>query len=544
MRKFAICLLLLATSLLLLLLTPPVAQAQPEESCDIKEPETHPLRPYPGEICGPEAERTINETDEPYCAMRPWAAKTVVYLKNQQDCPPGHPSFPCVVETIAGIYSIDLSQYELPLVSVNRPGFDYLTFFNRAQQHLADYLEGRSYYEGYLEAQASSIPEFTSVWNRLGVLRKLLSLYPKNQGAAVQNSLKIRMIENAGDDHHNYIVGYVAGGDVVDWGSGNPIRLSDYAADPEARYPPEYFCALIDDSQLRKECQEEYQEDFEEWKESVYGKLWPYVPMFTREDAKGFVNVIPEPGQPFGYLSAAVSIPHLPRLNAVSTLLRRMLYSQFLEEEIEPETEPDMGPYCPAGPWLMSGAACYGGGGCGDIEVDCNQSATAADTRVYDKATIRQLALNWVGGAPGNHVNECYNDVIARAKAAGVHPAFSMLIWLNESNASNYNLSRQDFGINDPALECSFTKQITAHLEKPDAYKAGWPQCFNNPPTTDLDPNNDCQPGIPRLMTEMEIFLAIYRSGDCDTATGKKYACNIRSRWSLVSSYPMPSYPK
>jgi hypothetical protein len=537
MRKLACCIVVLIISGLPLSIFP-VAYAQPIESCATSATEPSPLRPYPGEICGPEAERTIDETDEPYCAMRPWAAKTVVYLKNQQDCPPTHPDFPCVIERIAGDYSIDLSQYELPLVSVNRPEFEYLTYFNRAQEHIADYLEGRAYYDGYLEAQIPSATDFTYTWNRLGVLRKLLSLFPINSGRTIQNALKIRMIENAGDDHHDYIVGYVQGGNIANWGAGRAVRLSEFRADPEDRYPPEYTCALIDDPVEKQECQEEYQEDLEDWQESIYGKLWPYVPMFTREDAKGFVNVYPEPGQPFGYLSATVSIPHLPRLNKVSNLIRKMLYSHLMEEELEPETEADMGQYCPAGPWFMSGAACYGGGlGCGDIEVNCNQSATAVDDCVKDKNAIRNLALSWVGGAPGNHVDECYNDVIARAKDASVRPDFSMLIWLNESNASNYNISRQDFGINDPSLECDFDKQITAHLQKPDAYIAGWPHCFNNPPIN---------PGTGQPMTQLEAFLWIYRTGDCDpnNSNGQTYAEGIIDRWSWVSNCPLPTYPK
>jgi hypothetical protein len=537
MRKLAFYTILLTISLLLLSTTKS-AQAQ-FGACSIDLSEPHPLRPYPGEICGPEAERTIDETDEPYCAMRPWAAKTVVYLKNQQDCPSSHPTFPCVIETIAGIFNIDLSEYELPLVSVTRPGFDDLTFFNRAQQHLADYLEGRAYYDAYLEAEASSVTDFISVWKRLGVLRKLLSLFPKNSGESVQNALKIRMINNAGISHHNYIVGYVRSGNLSEWGSGRAIRLSDFKANPTRRFPPEYTCSSISDPTIRQECHADYRRDVYRFNNRIYGKLWPYVPMFTREDAKGFVNVIPEPGQPFGYQSATVSIPHLPRLNAVSTMLRKMLSSQLLEAKVGPEDESDMGIFCPAGPWFMSGAACYGGlGGCGDIEVDCNQSSTATDSCVKSKTTIRNLALSWVSGTPGNHVDECYNDVIARAKSAGVNPAFSMLIWLNESNASNYNISRQDFGINNPALECSFRRQINSHLAKPDAYKSGWSHCFGA--------SAPVNPGTGVKMTPMEAFLWIYRTGDCNPSNsdGQDYAAGIINRWSWVSTCPMPSYPK
>ena len=481
--------------------------------------------------------------------MRPWAGKNVEYLKNEQGCPADDPNFPCVrareiqigcgsnpgnLPCISGIYTVDLSAYELPLVSLNRPGFSFLTFFNRAQEHLADYLEGRSYYEGRVEPQISPWNlDWIAVWNRLGIMRKLTSVLPRHEGTTVQDARKIAMIQGAGSSHHNYIVSYTQGGEPSPWGSGTPVRLSSF----NGNFPPEYSCDTIADPLAKNACIQDWRDDYEDWKDTIYGKLWPYVPMYTREDAKGFVSVFPEPGQPFTTQTAEVSIPHLPRLQDVSGMLKGMLTSRLIDEEIPEEALPYEGLACPAGPWYLQGAACQGaGGGCGDIEIDCNQGVSASSSCLFGQSDIENLAISWVGGASGNHVSECYGDVISRARSAGVSAPFAMLIWLNESNASNYNLSRQDFGINNPALECSFNAQITQFLTLPDAYRANYPQCFNSPPIN---------PGTGRPMTSMEAFLWIFRTGDCNPANGdgQSYAAGIMDRWSWVSNCSMPSYP-
>ncbi len=100
--------------------------------------------------------------------------------------------------------------------------------------------------------------------------------------------------------------------------------------------------------------------------------------------------------------------------------------------------------------------------------IDCDQTATATDACVASKAAVKNIADNW-GVGPGNHVEECYNDVIAKSKEVGVDPRISMTIWLNESNASNYELYKrlgeppQDFGIPARAGD-GFTAQITTFL--------------------------------------------------------------------------------
>lgn len=361
-RRLLAVLYLVITLGITSLLDPPISSAQPVASCVINASEPHPLRPYPGEICGPESTRTIEQTDKPYCASRPWAAKDIGYLKNKEWCnffPEWSDQFPCILGRFDGIFEIDLNQYELPLVSVTRDGSD-LTFFNRAQQHLADYLEGRAYYDGVVEPDTDDISERTEIWNRAGVFRKLSSLLPTNVGSVPQNARKITVIESAGSSLHNYIVGYVSGGEPAAWGTGTPMRLSSFVG----HYPPDYVgygCTSITDVDARQACIRGFMEDLEDWRETIYGRLWPNVPMFTREDAIGYVQINPEPLQffydvpPFAGtetpMSTQVSIPHLPRLNSVSTMLQQMLSSNLLEEGLDEEFDPFMGTACPAGPW-------------------------------------------------------------------------------------------------------------------------------------------------------------------------------------------------
>jgi len=116
------------------------------------------------------------------------------------------------------------------------------------------------------------------------------------------------------------------------------------------------------------------------------------------------------------------------------------------------------------------------------LEIDCNQSATATSSCVLPKATVKGVADHW-GVGPGNHVNECYSDVIAKSKAAGVDPRLAMATWLNESNASNYEMYErlgeppQDFGIPAQAGN-GFTAQITSFLNFVKQSKVNYPACY------------------------------------------------------------------
>jgi hypothetical protein len=170
---------------------------------------------------------------------------------------------------------------------------------------------------------------------------------------------------------------------------------------------------------------------------------------------------------------------------------------------------------------ILSGAA---GTFASSGEVDCNQSASSPSLkRILNKQQTFQLALDWIGGQSGNHVLECYNDVIGKAKSAGVNAALTLLIWLNESNASNYDLSPADFGIRALDNE-GFNAQITRFLNLPSSYRGNYPACFGK--------GNDTIS-----------FLRIFMSGNCTDQEGLNYANGIVGKWNYVTSCPFPQSP-
>jgi hypothetical protein len=170
---------------------------------------------------------------------------------------------------------------------------------------------------------------------------------------------------------------------------------------------------------------------------------------------------------------------------------------------------------------ILSGAA---GTFASSGDVDCNQSAASVSLpRTLNRQQTFQLALNWIGGQTGNHVLECYNDVVGRAKSSGVNAALTLLLWLNESNASNYGISPADFGIR--ALDNQgFNAQITRFLNLPSSYRSNYGSCFGR--------GNDTI-----------AFLRLFRSGNCTDEAGLKYANGIVSKWNFVTSCPFPQSP-
>jgi len=163
-------------------------------------------------------------------------------------------------------------------------------------------------------------------------------------------------------------------------------------------------------------------------------------------------------------------------------------------------------------------------------DVDCDQSAPDVSLRgTRDKQAIFQLALNWVAGQTGNHVLECYNDVVKRSQQAGVNPALSLWLWLHESNASNYNLSDQDFGVVEAAGQ-GFVAQITGFFNraKSPVYSAKSSLCQGTGVSNDL-----------------QAWALIYRSGNCDPGgVGASFYDDLVENWPWLSpGCPLPSSP-
>jgi hypothetical protein len=156
--------------------------------------------------------------------------------------------------------------------------------------------------------------------------------------------------------------------------------------------------------------------------------------------------------------------------------------------------------------------------------IDCDQSAGEVSLpKTLDREHMYQYAVNNVGGQLGNHVMECYNDVVKKSLAAGVDPGFTLFLWLNESNASNSNLTNLDFGVTNLAGK-GFTAQIQRFLGYPSAYKSNFPQCFGKGDDTGA-------------------FWAIFLTGNCTPGAGKPYTDLFTVLWSAVSQCPIPTFP-
>jgi hypothetical protein len=151
-------------------------------------------------------------------------------------------------------------------------------------------------------------------------------------------------------------------------------------------------------------------------------------------------------------------------------------------------------------------------------DIDCDQSAPEVSLGgALDKESTFQLALNWVGGQTGNHVLECYNDAVGKALSAGVNPGLTLWLWLHESNASNYNISEEDFGVHTNAPS-GFTGQINAFFDraKSPVYSASSSLCQGTGVRNDL-----------------QAWALIYKSGNCDpNGGGKAFYDDLLKSWS------------
>jgi hypothetical protein len=187
----------------------------------------------------------------------------------------------------------------------------------------------------------------------------------------------------------------------------------------------------------------------------------------------------------------------------------------------------------------FSGTLATGSATPGDCQINCNENIP--DNVIPDKflgsykEAFIDKAERWTGDGK-SHARECYNDVVRRSLSAGVNPAFTLMIWANESGASNYtahntSCETQDFGINNPAIASDFNSQLTRFLRLPSAYKSQYPQCFNYPGAN-----------------EMKSFLHIFRSGVNDPCRPNQdsidYYNAIQPVWGWVApGCSFPTYP-
>ncbi|MBU2051885.1 hypothetical protein KKH13_01610, partial [Patescibacteria group bacterium] len=290
----------------------------------------HPLRPNPDDPISADAPLTT------YCAMRPAPVEQNRFDKRKKFID---------IKTV-GTLTQDFTNFITPLLSITDPKkSDYsLPFNDKAQRYMADFLEGRAYYEPFVEPTNPTFAQQTDLFNRLGVFRKLA---PKTY----QDELKRALIQRAAGSFsdnpygfepasttiHNYTVG--------SW-QGQTVTLKDFVNN-WAPLPKEF----------ENNPDETYAQAHYAWQNKDGGKwysLWPYVPMFTREDSVGTIEIIdsnppPDPYSPSGQFieqnksspnQTEVSHPHLARTFEVATSLSYLLTPQAVHEGATP---PELG---------------------------------------------------------------------------------------------------------------------------------------------------------------------------------------------------------
>jgi len=346
--------------------------------------QSHPLRPFPFDLTSEEQGR---EKESPemtlYCAQRPTAIQTQeIDIRNEK-----------ITIEVKGALTSNLEQFITPLLSItdtNKTDFD-LSFEEKAQQYLADYLGGRAYYETFAESAESqeffeelelsqvltdeeisliktygldNIPDENQkqlikikinsnfLISRLGPFRKLApkTYQDKLKRAIIQRATNtftdnLYSFSPASQSIHNYTVAYWdnAENKVVDYKQGQEITLKDFVNNwaplPEKftdfnQYQSSYTAWEIKDGGHIEEICDSSSIDSPSICQQIihpgkWAQLWPYVPMFSREDTKGYVVSITEPDQTNqdGDIQD-VTHPNLARTYELTSALHNLLTPQ------------------------------------------------------------------------------------------------------------------------------------------------------------------------------------------------------------------------
>ncbi len=108
--------------------------------------------------------------------------------------------------------------------------------------------------------------------------------------------------------------------------------------------------------------------------------------------------------------------------------------------------------------------------------INCNVSIGEQNAACVNRDNYIRIAEDWTSMPEGTHAALCYNDVVFRAGEAGVNPGLALLIWLNESDSSNYLWATpvEDFGIHVGPYSTpnNFDQQITGFLQTVNAYRS------------------------------------------------------------------------
>ena len=342
-----------STLLLLLSLSPVLSATQ----------DSQPLRPFPFELTSEEKSRSISDPYlTRYCAQRPTAVQTNRLDKRDKT----------LTLTVAGDFTSNLSSFITPLLSVTDPDSPHATLSAelKAKGYLADFLEGRAYYEPQAEPQNPNFSE-GGFLSRLGVFRKLAPETYQDQlkRALIKRAKKDFSIDNnpygftpASLSVQNYTIACwnASKNQVVSFQnydkknctSGSPIKLGHFNQTNWAPLPEEFATPLEFASASAKWKIKDGGQKNADGKIIEHGKwsqLWPYVPMFSREDTQGWVRSLPEPGQQNDQvIEKPVIHPHLARTYEVSSAFSYLLSPQSTHDYPE---DPKLITYWNVPPW-------------------------------------------------------------------------------------------------------------------------------------------------------------------------------------------------
>ena len=161
----------------------------------------------------------------------------------------------------------------------------------------------------------------------------------------------------------------------------------------------------------------------------------------------------------------------------------------------------------------------------GTTGINCDQTRPLQPYSCVPRQNYIDVARRWYGlptqGYP--YAEECFNDTVFRANSGGIDPGLALVIWLNESDTSNYqkigNVS--DFGmVFSPHND--WLAQIAAFINHVKFIKS---VCASE--LAIFDP--------------IQVFAARFKSSSCIPYAGANtYANTIKNTWSFISSCSFP----
>ena len=161
----------------------------------------------------------------------------------------------------------------------------------------------------------------------------------------------------------------------------------------------------------------------------------------------------------------------------------------------------------------------------GTTGINCDQTRPLQPYSCVPRQNYIDVARRWYGlptqGYP--YAEECFNDTVFRANSGGIDPGLALVIWLNESDTSNYqrigNVS--DFGmVFSPHND--WVAQITAFINHAKFIKSA------------------CAAEL-AIYDPVQVFAARFKSSSCIPYAGANtYANTIKNTWSFISSCSFP----